>query len=176
MPIAATAASPQVEHDRLIVSSPRDPLAQPLLEALTGEYSTRYADLIDRAGAAEEEVYHRYPAEAFEPPHGSFLLVLRDGVPIAGGGFMRHEDAGTAELKRIWTAATHRRQGLARRVCEALEVEAARLGYTRIFLTTGFRQPEAAALYHDMGYTGLYDPGADLAALFKLPFEKALRA
>lgn len=160
--------------DEIVRSSPRDPRAKPLLEDLVVEYSTRYGDLVDRVGAAEEEVYHRYPAEAFEPPRGSFLLILRDGVPIAGGGFMAHEDNGTAEFKRIWTDAAYRRQGLARRLCEALEVEAARLGYTRVFLTTGFRQPEATGLYHSMGYTALYDPDGDLAAQFKLPFEKSL--
>lgn len=165
----------QTDDDRIVVSSPRDPLARPLLEALIQEYTTRYGDLIERnPGSAKEEVYHRYPAEAFEPPHGAFLLILRSGVPIAGGAFMRHEDEGTAELKRIWTASSHRRQGLARRVCAALEAEAGRLGYTRVFLTTGFRQPEAAALYRSLGYTPLYDPQDDLAALFKLPFEKLL--
>jgi GNAT superfamily N-acetyltransferase len=162
-------------EDRIHVSSPRDPLARPLLEGLIAEYTARYSDLAGRTGSAEEEVYHRYPPEAFEPPHGAFLLILREGVPIAGGAFMRHEEAGTAELKRIWTASTHRRQGLARRVCEALEVEAKRLGYGRVFLTTGFRQPEAAALYHSLGYTRLYDPEGDLATQFKLPFEKVLR-
>ncbi|WP_081974261.1 GNAT family N-acetyltransferase [Sphingomonas taxi] len=170
----AAAAPPGFEQDRIVPSSPRDPLARPLLEGLLGEYDRRYGDLPDHAGAAEQEVYHRYPAEAFEPPHGAFLLLLRDGEPIAGGGFMRHADPLTAELKRIWTADRHRRQGLAIRIVAALEAEATRLGYTRVFLTTGFRQPEAAALYHRLGYSPLYDPQADLAALFKLPFEKGL--
>lgn len=161
--------------DHIVASSPRDPLARPLLDALVGEYTRRYAHLVGRgADAAAQEVYERYPAQAFEPPQGSFVLILRDGAPIAGGGFMRHADSGTAEVKRMWTAATHRRQGLASRVLEALEERAFALGYTRIYLTTGFRQPEAAALYHRQGYTRLYDPDADLAAQFSLPFEKSL--
>ncbi|MFW2853025.1 GNAT family N-acetyltransferase [Sphingomonas sp. TX0543] len=168
-----------VEHDddEIVTSSPRDPRARPLLDALVGEYSRRYHDLEGRpVDAAAQEVYHRYAAEAFESPHGSFILILRGGVPIAGGGFMRHADEGTAEVKRMWTADTHRRQGLARRVLTALEDRARALGYTRIYLTTGFRQPEAAALYHRSGYTGLYDPAADLAARFTLPFEKYIGA
>lgn len=161
--------------DQIVASSPRDPRARPLLDSLVEEYTRRYQDLVERgADAAAKEVYERYAAEAFEPPHGSFVLILRDGAPIAGGGFMRHADAGTAEVKRMWTADTHRRQGLARRVLEALEERARALGYSRIYLTTGFRQPEAAALYHRHGYTGLYDPTADLAKQFTLPFEKHL--
>lgn len=161
--------------DTLVTSSPRDPLAKPLLDALVVEYGTRYADLIGRGpDAAAEEVYHRYPAELFEAPRGGFLLLLRDGVPIAGGGFMPHADAGTAEFKRIWTATEHRRQGLAWRIVLALEDEAARLGYTRVYLTTGFRQPEASALYQRLAYTALWSPDDDLATRFTLPFEKAL--
>ncbi|MET4898277.1 GNAT family N-acetyltransferase [Sphingomonadaceae bacterium jetA1] len=166
---------PPGEIDTIVESSPRDALARPLLEALVAEYSRRYHDLAGRdANAAAYEVYERYPAELFDPPHGSFILILRDGAPIAGGGFMPHADAGTAEIKRMWTSDAHRRQGLARRVLEALEARAIALGYTRIHLTTGFRQPEAAALYHRHGYTGLYDPDSDLAARFTLPFEKTL--
>lgn len=174
-PAAARPVAPPGAIDEIVASSPRDPLARPLLEALVSEYSRRYHDLAGRdANAAAHEVYERYPAEAFDPPHGSFILILRHGAPIAGGGFMPHADAGTAEIKRMWTSDAHRRQGLARRVLEALEERAVALGYTRIYLTTGFRQPEAAALYHRQGYTGLYDPASDLAARFTLPFEKTL--
>lgn len=163
--------------DALVPSSPRAPLAQPLLDALAIEYRTRYADLIEPGtDTAAEEVYHRYPADLFEPPHGAFLLLLRNGVPIAGGGFMRHADAGTAEIKRIWTSADHRRQDLAKRIVLALEAHAAQLGYARLYLTTGFRQPEASALYERLGYTALWDPADDPAERFFLPFEKVLQA
>ena len=163
--------------DALVLSSPRDPLAQPLLDALAAEYRTRYADMIKPDNdTAAEEVYHRYGADLFEPPHGCFLLLLRDGVPIAGGGLIPHADAGTAELKRIWTSADHRRQGLAKRIVLALEDHAARLGYSRVYLTTAFRQPEASALYERLGYTALWNPDDDPATRFWLPFEKTLRA
>ncbi|MGJ3647670.1 GNAT family N-acetyltransferase [Sphingomonas sp. GlSt437] len=168
---------PIADTDELIVSSPRDPLAKPLLDALVVEYGTRYRDLAGRGdGAAFVEVYERYPPELFEAPRGGFLLLLRDGRPIAGGGFMPHADAGTAEFKRIWTADAYRRQGLARRVVLALEELAVDLGYTRVYLTTGFRQPEAEALYRRLDYTALFDPHEDLAARFTLPFEKTLIA
>ena len=67
----------------------------------------------------------RFPAEEFLPPDGEFMLLLEDGVAVAGGAFLRHADPGTAEVKRMWTAASHRRRGLARRVLAELEQRAA---------------------------------------------------
>jgi hypothetical protein len=40
---------------------------------------------------------------------------------------------------------------LARRIVLALEEQAAAQGDTRVYLTTGFRQPEAAGLYRALG-------------------------
>jgi GNAT superfamily N-acetyltransferase len=84
----------------------------------------------------------RYPPDLFAPPHGNFVLLLRDGIAIGGGAFMRHDER-TAELKRVWTHTDLRRQGLASKVLLELEAQVRRQGYERICLTTGFRQPEA---------------------------------
>jgi ribosomal protein S18 acetylase RimI-like enzyme len=140
------------EHgDRFIYVNVSNPLAAPLFKELEYEYSTRYEAYVPREELSKELI--RYPAEFFAAPHGAFLLLLRDGQAIAGGAFMRHVDPGTAEFKRIWTSAAYRRQGLARRVLDELEAQAARQGYTRVFLGTGPRQPEAVALYRSAGYT-----------------------
>ncbi|WP_329792611.1 GNAT family N-acetyltransferase [Lentzea sp. DG1S-22] len=61
-------------------------------------------------------------------------------------------------------------QGLARRVLLLLEDEAARLGYRRLYLTTGPRQPEARGLYLAAGCTPLFDVAVPPAG--PLPFEK----
>jgi GNAT superfamily N-acetyltransferase len=131
--------------------APTDPSAMPLLAALRVEYDERYGD-----GEGEMSAY---PPGDFVPPHGGLLVLQLDGTTVAGGAFRRH-DAETAELKRIWTAGSHRRRGLARRVLAELEAEIARRGYRRIRLTTGPRQPEAVALYAASGYAVLPDdPG-----------------
>ncbi|MFW2242449.1 GNAT family N-acetyltransferase [Rhodococcus opacus] len=129
-----------------------DPLAAPLLEELAIEYSTRY-------GRTRDEIYEdlsTYPAEEFAAPGGALLVVVEDGTSVAGGAFRRYDDT-TAELKRIWTSSAHRRRGLGRIVLRELEAEIVRAGYSRIFLTTGPRQPEAVALYLAAGYTALFD-------------------
>ncbi|AWN55251.1 GNAT family N-acetyltransferase [Methylobacterium sp. 17Sr1-1] len=157
--------------DVIVRSSPLEPAAQALLDGLVAEYDGRYG-AVNRPGGARAEIL-RYPAEAYRPPLGNFLLVVRDGETIAGGAFMSHDDV-TVELKRIWTRPDLRRQGLAKRVVQALEDEAVRLGYARAYLTTGFRQPEATALYISLGYRPLFDLDADPLLYRSLPFEKNL--
>ncbi|MEU6735707.1 GNAT family N-acetyltransferase [Streptomyces physcomitrii] len=143
-----------------------DPLAAPLLRELADEYTARYGPEAHRELA-------RYPDTEFAPPHGVLLLLLADGRPVAGGAFRRY-DARTAEVKRVWTHSAHRRRGLARRVLTELEQEAATRGYTRLYLTTGPRQPEAKNLYLTAGYTPLYDPTAAPEDIGPHPFEKEL--
>ncbi len=146
-----------------------DPLAAPLLDELAVEYGTRYGG----SAGSEYDDLRAYPAEEFEPPHGAHILAVCDGIPVAGGAFRRY-DSTTAELKRIWTASTHRKRGFGRRVVAELERIARQRGYRRVFLTTGWRQPEAVALYLSAGYTPLYDLSLPAEEVGLHPFEKQL--
>nr|WP_256985356.1 GNAT family N-acetyltransferase [Rhodococcus sp. 06-1059B-a] len=146
-----------------------DPLAAPLIEELALEYSSRY----DTTPGQMYSELKSYPAEEFEPPGGALIVAIVDGVPVAGGAF-RQYDATTAELKRIWTAATHRKRGYGKIVVAELERIAAERGYSRIYLTTGWNQPEAVALYLSTGYTPLYDQSLSSAEVGVHPFEKSL--
>ncbi|RCG33025.1 GNAT family N-acetyltransferase [Sphaerisporangium album] len=143
-----------------------DPAAAPLLAGLDLEYRTRYGPN-DELG--------RYPDAEFAPPGGAFLILVERGRTVAGGAF-RRLDAVTAELKRIWTDSGQRRRGLGRLVVRALEEEAARQGYRRVYLTTGPRQPEAAGLYLRAGYRPLHDLSVPVETLHHLVFEKDLPA
>ncbi|SMQ59092.1 polar amino acid transport system permease protein [Agreia sp. VKM Ac-1783] len=157
--------------DRFVYVSADDPVAQPLLRELEQEYDARYGEFFGEKASAE---IRRYPASAFSTEEGgAFVLLLRDGVAIAGGAYKRF-DEHTAELKRIWTSSTHRRQGLARRVVKELEDEAVRRGYTRAYLTTGPRQPEAKHLYFQTGYTPLFDTALDPEEVVVHGFAKSL--
>jgi len=113
----------------------------------------------------------RFPDAELTAPHGRLMVLLRNGIAVAGGAFRRYDEQ-TAELKRIWTHSSYRRQGLARKVLDVLEREASRLGYSRLYLTTGPRQPEARGLYLAAGFTLLFDVTVPPAG--PLPFEKAL--
>ena len=148
-----------------------DPLAQPLLQDLEQEYDSRYG--VEVFGEPASVEINRYSDADFAEPNGAFLLLLEDGVPVSGGAFFRFDDT-TAEFKRVWTRSDRRGQGLARAVLTELENEAKRLGYERVYLTTGPRQPEAVALYRGHGYTPLFDVTKSASEIGVHPFEKSL--
>jgi len=170
-----------------------DPAVQPMLDELAVEYLTRYSEFFTEADLRTE--LERYPAEQFAAPDGDLVLILEDEVPVAGGAFRlraepefgaahllsrpgTRDDDGlptvrTAEYKRIWTSSAHRRRGLARLVLAELESRAAAAGYERLYLTTGPRQPEAAALYLATGWHPLFD-AASPPQDGPLAFEKGL--
>lgn len=157
--------------DELVVTLPTDPRAQPLIDDLGRDYDERYGQ---NDGIPSSFELQRYPAELFSPELGGvFLLLIRDDVVIAGGAFKR-ESTSRAEVKRVWTHPSYRRQGLARTIMAALESRARDDGYTEIELTTGARQPEAVALYLELGYQPLFDLEGDWEEVSYLTFRKAL--
>ena len=161
--------SPVAGHPDLTVARVQvgDPELQPLLDDLVVEYGTRYGLI-----SAQTELTE-VPVTDFEAPHGAFLVLIENGETIAGGAIRRYDDE-TAEVKRVWTSFRHRRRGLARRLMAELEVAAADLGYRRIHLTTGPRQPEARSLYLAGGYHPRFDVNADPENIGPLAFAKEL--
>jgi GNAT superfamily N-acetyltransferase len=160
---------PVVGDMRFVAVSQDDPLAAPLLDELAAEYADRYGGIRDNVRAW----LRGYPGAEFEAPGGGLLIGLLDGVPVTGGAFRRF-DAATAELKRIWTDSRHRRRGHAQALVTRLEAEIAARGYSRIYLTTGDRQPEAEGLYLSMGYTRLAEPLPAEGEVYPMAFVKVL--
>lgn len=169
--MARTDSPGVASRDVFVYTDITDPRAVPLFEELGVEYTARYGEGHSLEATSPE--MRRYPPVLFRPPLGGFVLLLRDGVPISGGAFMPIDER-TAEVKRIWTATGYRRQGLSSLVMAQLEAEVARRGYTRLYLTTGNRQPEARNLYLKSGYTPLFDVTAAPEMLGLLPFEKVI--
>jgi GNAT superfamily N-acetyltransferase len=108
-------------------------------------------------------------ASTFDPPRGAFLVARADGGggPVggvgvrgisaaAGAGIGGTGDGGaggsTAEVRRLWVDQAWRGRGVARALMNALEDEAVALGYGSLELGTGYRQPEAVALYETSGW------------------------
>jgi GNAT superfamily N-acetyltransferase len=147
--------------------SPEDAELQPIITGLFGEYEARYGDFFSRT--AEEEL-----TEWYLPPQGLFIVMERDGETLAMGAY-KPFDAGTAELKRIWTRRDQRRQGLALRVVAELERRAQLAGYHNVYLTTGFRQPEAVRLYLAQGYQPQFDIHRDPEEYSRPPYDGRLR-
>ena len=110
-------------------------------------------------------------AAELSPPVGAFRLVWEDGQAVACGGVKRW-DAATAEIKRMYVAPAARSRGHARRLLHGLEDAARELGYARVRLDTGPRQPHARALYESEGYVSIPDYNGNVRAAFW--FEKGL--
>lgn len=82
---------------------------------------------------------------------GVYVIAYANEQPLACGA-LRPLGESTAEVRRMYVLRDHRRQGLARAVLEHLVREAARLGYSRLVLETGFKQLPAMRLYEASGF------------------------
>jgi GNAT superfamily N-acetyltransferase len=112
-----------------------------LVDALLDDLRARY----------EAEDPDRPDPSELTPPRGVFLVAWFDDAPVGCGGVRAHAgDVG--ELKRMYVKPPNRRAGIARAVLAELEARARGLGYTRLRLETGVRQPEAIGLYRAAGY------------------------
>jgi GNAT superfamily N-acetyltransferase len=158
-----------VDELRFAAVDQHDPLAEPLLAELALEYASRYRAPVDRVSTW----LRTYPADEFAAPGGAMLIGVRDGTPVTGGAFRRFDD-DTAELKRIWTDSRYRRRGYAKALLAELEREIAVIGYRRIYLTTGDKQPEAEELYLSTGYVRLAEPLPAEGEVYPIAFLKTL--
>jgi putative acetyltransferase len=87
------------------------------------------------------------------------IIAMEHDRPI-GCGCFKHFNDKTAEIKRMFVAPEYRGKGIAGNILIALEIWSKELGYGRLVLETGVRQPEAIKLYSKSGYHRIenYDP------------------
>lgn len=75
----------------------------------------------------------------------------------------------------MFTSAEARGRGIASRILDELESWALELGYSKCILETGFKQPEAIALYQKNGYSRIDNYGQYAGVETSLCFEKEVR-
>jgi len=113
-----------------------------------------FSPLDPPAGSGGERV----EVHEMEPPGGTFLVALEDGVPVACGGLRTLDGPGrVGEVKRMYVVPAARRRGHARRLLAELEACARELGHARVRLDTNAAQPEALELYAACGYAEIAD-------------------
>ena len=131
------------------------PAAADLVAGLAADIDVRYGDVGGADGDDPEEaaVWTVRP-EQVTPPAGTFLVARIDGDPVGCGALRAALDGtpGLAEIKRMYTRPEARRRGVSRALLARLEDAARAVGYRRVQLETGTRQPEAIALYETAGY------------------------
>nr|WP_319249381.1 helix-turn-helix domain-containing GNAT family N-acetyltransferase [uncultured Celeribacter sp.] len=138
---------------------PEHPDAIDCMERYYGELAARFEMGFDPDKAA------RLDAQDMRVPNGCFLLAVSDGMPIGCVG-LKGTDKGYAEIKRLWVSPSARGLGLAKRLMHAAETRAKDLGITVLRLDTNSALPEAAGLYHRLGWQEIErfndDPYPDL--------------
>lgn len=176
-------AEPGVEPAVVVRPEPwGSPVADTLVDELNTEIGHRYRDDGadgDGAGAEGEvdfELARVDPAHVSDPL-GSFLVAWLGERPV-GCGAIRPAPApvgaDACEIKRMYVRSEARGRGVSRALLAGLEAEATRLGYRRVVLETGVRQPEALALYESAGYTPIGAYGAFRESPLSRCYERVL--
>lgn len=141
-----------------------EPVVRALLVEVLDELARRYGGSGDDTPIGDGD---------FTPPAGDFFVADDGDRLIACAGWRRH--GPDAELKRMFTAAPARGQGLGRRLLATIEDSARAAGCRRVILETGDRQPEAIALYRSAGYEQIENFGYYKDEEGVLSFAKALQ-
>ena len=149
----------------MVEMDPRDPAALTCLKAYYDELAKRLARGFDVALSRDPDAVNMMP------PLGAFVVAMSDGLPLGCCG-LKGDESEVAEIKRLWVHQSARGLGLAQELLTSCEARARDLGIKTLRLDTNSALPEAAALYHKLGWHEIErfndDPYPDLF------FEKAV--
>jgi GNAT superfamily N-acetyltransferase len=126
-----------------------DPLVARLLAEWQGEIVARNPAFAPTRGTGVDP-------DEFVAPHGRFVVVAADGVPVGCGG-VRRLAADLGELKRLFVRRGSRRQGVGGILLRCLEARARELGFDELRLDTAGGEPAAPALFRSAGYQPIAD-------------------
>jgi GNAT superfamily N-acetyltransferase len=115
-----------------------------------------FADIASRYLGWDPDVGPSADPSELGPPGGAWVVAYLDGRPVGCGG-LKAVDAEMAEIRRVFLDRLARGRGIGRQLLQELEEHARRLGYQRVRLTTGDRQPEALGLFRAAGYVEVAD-------------------
>ena len=100
-----------------------------------------------------------------------FIMIINNNEAV-GCGAIRPLSNETAELKRMFTK--YKRQGIGKIVLSALESEARKIGYEKIWLETRVANSEARSFYVKNGYKRIENFGKYKGRDNAICFEKIL--
>jgi putative acetyltransferase len=97
-----------------------------------------------------EHCYH-LTVEQMAESDTTVFIAREDGVAIACGALKRHRD-GVGQIKRMYTRAPYRGQGIGGRMVAEIEKLARAEGLHQLVLETGDRHPAAWRVYERAGF------------------------
>lgn len=118
----------------------------PALLALCGKLDA-YLNLL----AGGEEQRRQYILLNRTEDLDAAFLALQNGIAVGCAG-LKHINATTGEVKRVFVAPAARRQGIGTLLMNTLEEEAKKRGYSCLILETGAPLKESMRMYARHGY------------------------
>jgi len=103
-----------------------------------------------------------------------YAVVAYENEEPVGCGAIKNFSSEAMEIKRMYTAPTHRGKGIATRILTELEAWASELSCKKCILETGKRQHEAVQLYKKNGYQIIPNYGQYVIMENSVCFEKYL--
>jgi len=154
----------------MVVLTKTDPFsktATDLIRELSDDIARRYDYTDDGSGA-----FH--PGDA-NNEKSTFVVALFNEEAAGCGALRPLFKNEIAEIKRMFVRPSFRGKGIAGKILQELEKEAARMGYKKIWLETGDRQPEAIGLYQKHGYSRISNYGIYKENQHSNCFEKIIK-
>lgn len=128
--------------------------------------------LLDHELRVRDGDEHAFFAQYNKLDNIKHVVVLFDQGQAMGCGAFKEYEPGVAEIKRMYVATQQRGRGIASQVLKELESWTQELGYRRLILETGVRQPEAIGLYGKAGYNPIPNFGQYAGVESSRCFEK----
>jgi putative acetyltransferase len=159
---------PAPNNNRISVRAedPSGEAAEQLVRELCVEIGSRYVDQADNGPSP-------FDMSEVTVPRSAFFIARIDNCPV-GCVALRPMDSESAEIKRMYVAAAARRRGIGLLLLAELERIAAGFNYKILRLETGFRQPEAIALYEKSGFKRIPAFGPYIGNPVSICFEKRI--
>jgi GNAT superfamily N-acetyltransferase len=152
---------------------PFGPAARHLVAEMIAEIPRRYGETLDGAALAQRTERLLAAHAVFAGERGAFMVATVKGE-VAVCGALAPLEGDTGEVKRMFVRQPLRRCGVATAILAALEQCGLLLGYRRLRLETGDRQPEAQALYAQAGYVHIEPFGVYAGDPTSVCFEKVI--
>lgn len=151
------------------------------MDSLTIKRTTSLnADFINLIARLDKDLLNRYDsAQKNYDEHNKIelidtVLIIYDNERPIGCGCFKRFDNDTAEIKRMFIESDYRGKGISKIILKELENWANGLGYSKIVLETGIKQPEAIGLYQNYGFKRIDNYGQYADMPNSVCFEKIL--
>jgi len=103
-----------------------------------------------------------------------YVLIAYENEKPAGCGAIKEFSQEIMEVKRMFVLPNCRGKGIAYKILNELEKWAKELNYSKCILETGYKQPEAIALYKKAGYKIIPNYDQYIGVENSICFEKIL--